>query len=60
MKETSDTVKCIIFQEEPENIECDKDGNIIAHAAVTVEGTSQKQGHSSKIGAVFVISVRTA
>ena len=53
-------MKCIIFQEEPENIECDKDGNSIAHAAVTVEGTSQKQGHSSKIGVVFVISVRTA
>ena len=59
MKETADRLKQIILEEEPENIECDKDGNIIAHVAVTVDGTWQKRGHSSKIGVVFVISVRT-
>ena len=59
MKEAADRLKYVTLEEEPENIECDKDGNIIAHVAVTVDGTWQKRGHSSKIGVVFVISVRT-
>ena len=32
---------------------------MIAKVSVTVDGTWQKRGHSSKIGIVFVISVRT-
>ena len=39
VKEAADKLKYIILEEEPENIECDKDGNIIAHVAVTVDGT---------------------
>ena len=31
----------------------------VANVAVTVDGTGQKRGHSSKIGVVFVISVDT-
>ena len=53
-------MKNITLKEEPENIECDKDGNIIAHVVVTVDGTWQKRGHSSKIRVVIVISVRTS
>ena len=37
----------------------DIDNNEILQAAVTVDGTWQKRGHSSKIGVVFVISVDT-
>lgn len=44
--------------EQPDDIEQDGE-NIIAHVAVTVDGTWQKRGHSSKIGVVFVISVDT-
>ena len=57
MKEATDRLKYVTLEEEPEDIECDKDGNIIAHVAVTVDGSWQKRGHSSKIGVVFVISV---
>ena len=31
----------------------------VAKAAVSVNGTWQKRGHSSKIGVVFAVSVRT-
>ena len=59
MREATDRLKYIILEEEPKNIECDKDGNMIAHVAATVDGTWQKRGYSSKIGVVVVISVRT-
>ena len=42
MKEAPDRLKYIILEKEPKNIEYDKDGNIIASAAVTVDGTWQK------------------
>lgn len=32
-------------------------GQLVANVSVTVDGTWQKRGHSSKIGVVFVISV---
>lgn len=35
------------------------DDQSVANVAVTVDGTWQKRGHSSKIGVVFVISVNT-
>ena len=59
MKEPANRLKYVILEEEPENIkyESDKDGNIIAHVAVTVDSTWQKQGHSSKIGVAFAMSV---
>ena len=46
-----------IRQEQPDNIVCGETD--IAHVAVTVDGTWQKRGHSSKIGVIFVISVDT-
>ena len=48
-----------IVAEEPSKIELDEEGNEIASVAVTVDGAWQKRGHTSKIGVVFVISVRT-
>lgn len=47
-----------IAKEQPDNIEDENDVEI-AKVAVTVDGTWQKRGHSSKIGVVFVISVDT-
>ena len=44
--------------ERPDAIEEDGE-DTIAHVSVTVDGTWQKRGHSSKIGVVFVISVDT-
>ena len=41
-----------------DDIEMDGE-DIIANVALTVDGTWQKRGHSSKIGVVFVISVKT-
>ena len=49
----------ITEKDDPGNIEINEDGGKIAKVAVTVDGTWQRRGHSSKIGVVFVISVRT-
>ena len=49
----------ITEKEDPGNIEINEDGGKIAKVAVTVDGTWQRRGHSSKIGVVFVISART-
>ena len=46
-----------MLKEEPDQIEDGED--IIACVSVTVDGTWQKRGHSSKLGVVFVISVDT-
>lgn len=47
-----------VKSEQPENIVFEND-NEIAEVAVTVDGTWQKRGHSSKIGVVFILSVLT-
>ena len=49
----------IVTEEEPSKIEQNEEGKDIASVAVTVDGTWQKRRHISKIGFVFVISVRT-
>ena len=49
----------ITKQEEPEDVERLADGAVIAKVAVTIDGTWQRRGHSSKNGVVFIISVRT-
>ena len=59
MKESANRLRDIIAKEEPENIETDEKGNMIAKVSVAVDGTWQKHEHSSKIGIVFVISLRT-
>ena len=45
--------------EEPSKVIRLEGGQEVAQVAVTVDGTWQKRGHSSKIGVVFIISVRT-
>ena len=59
MKEAADRLKKIVLDEEPENIELSPAGDMIAQVAVSVDGTWQRRGHCSKIGVVFVISIRT-
>ena len=46
-----------VLKEQPDQID-DGEENI-ASVSVTVDGTWQKRGHSSKLGVVFVISVET-
>ena len=58
MRSCRKTEKKLTATETPEKVKVTADGNI-ADVAVTVDGTWQKRGHSSKIGVVFVISVRT-
>ena len=45
--------------ENPGNIEVTDKDTLIAKVGVTVDGTWQKRGHSSKMGVVFVISIDT-
>ncbi|XP_065056243.1 uncharacterized protein LOC135684535 [Rhopilema esculentum] len=59
MSEAAEQHFKIVEEEEPTKIEVMQDGKKIAKVAVTVDGTWQKRGHSSRVGVVFVISVRT-
>ena len=45
-------------KEKPENIGTTGYGEL-PHVLVTVDGTWQKRGHNSKLGVVFVVSVKT-
>ena len=49
----------ITEKEEQTMIDFDNDGQKLAKVAVTIDGTWQKRGYSSKNGIVFAISVRT-
>ena len=55
MREAADRLREKVHRERPDDI----DSNGVAEVAVTVDGTWQKRGHSSKIGVIFVISVDT-
>ena len=55
IKESANRLRNIIGKKEPENIEIDETGNIIAKFSLTVDETWQKRGYTSKIGIVFVI-----
>ena len=59
MKAAAYRLKKIVLDEEPENIELSPAGDMIAQVAVSVDGKWQRRGHCSKIGVVFVISIRT-
>lgn len=59
MKDAADRLVQIVKEEDPANIEKTADGHIIANVAVTIDGTWQRRGHSSKNGVVFILSVRT-
>ena len=58
MKDAAKRLREKIMTEHPDDIEMDGE-DIIANVAVTVDGIWQKRGHSSKIGVVFLISVKT-
>ena len=55
MQEAAGRLREKVCQERPDDV--DFDG--VAEVAVTVDGTWQKRGDSSKIGVIFVISVAT-
>ena len=57
--EASEKLIQITANKEPFQIQFDDSGRKIANIGVTVDGTWQKRGHSSRIGVVFVMSVRT-
>jgi len=59
MKEAGQRLFSYMLEKEPDNSEITADGKIIVNAAVTVDGTWQKRGHTSKNGAVFFLSVET-
>ena len=59
MKEAADRLKKLVLDEETENIELSPAGDTIAQVAVSVDGTWQRRDHCSKIGVVFMISIRT-
>ena len=59
MWESAERLRQIVEEEEPSKVQVLKDGKKGAKVAVTVNGTWQKRGHSSRVGVVFVISVRT-
>lgn len=58
MIDAANRLKAIIQKEQPENITIE-DGKEIGEVAVSVDGSWQKRGYTSKIGVVFVLSVRT-
>ena len=57
MKEAADrTIKnCLVMT--PDLVDVEPDGTQVARVAVTLDGTWQKRGHSSKHGVVFLIAV---
>ena len=56
MKEAADR---LLSSCSPDDIELDPNGVMIAQVAVTLDGTWQKRGHSSKHGVVYLLSVDT-
>lgn len=48
-----------MLESEPENVHVNENGDMIADVAVTLDGTWQRRGHTSKIGVTFILSVLT-
>ena len=59
MKNAADKLFTLIEQEDPEYIIEISDDCRVADVAVSVDGTWQKRGHTSRIGVVFIISIDT-
>ena len=59
MNDAAARLSKVIKTEEPSKVIRLEGGQDVAQGAVTVDSTWQKRGHSSKIGVVFIISVRT-
>ena len=52
-------LKKIIAPEDPSKVITWIDGKEVTKISITVDGTWQKRGHTSKIGVVFILSVRS-
>ena len=59
MQDAEYRLKSIVEVEQPDKIEIMDNGKNIAHVSVTLDGTWQRRGHCSKIGVVFLMSIRT-
>ena len=59
MSNAANELRRIAEEENKDQIEQDKDHRKIAKVAITIDGTWQKRGYTSKNGSVCVISVRT-
>ena len=59
MKNAANTLFTLVENEKPENIITLSNGKSVAKVAVSVDGTWQKRGHTSRIGIVFIISIMT-
>ena len=59
MNEAAARLVNMVKAEEPSKVIKLEDGKEVGQIAVTVDGTWQKRGHTSKIGVVFILSVRT-
>ena len=59
LKEAANHLITITHEESPHDVHIMDDGSVVCNVAVTVDGTWQKRGHNSKMGVVFVLSVRT-
>ena len=59
MSNAANELRRITEEENKDQIEQDKDHRKIAKVAITIDGTWQKRGYTSKNGIVCVISVRT-
>ena len=58
MKDAAKRLVDKVAMERPDDIE-DDGTTVVANVSVTIDGTWQKRGHSSRIGVTFVISVDT-
>ena len=58
MKDAAKRLVDKVAMESPDDIE-DDGTTVVANVSVTIDGTWQKRGHSSRIGVTFVISVDT-
>ena len=59
MNNSATKLGSIMLGKYPDLVEVDENGKFIYKVSVTVDGTWQKRGHTSKVGVVFVIAVLT-
>ena len=59
MKDATQRLIDVTCEKYPENIEVREDGSMIANVKVSIDGTWQKRGHSSKHGVIFIVAVDT-
>ena len=59
MIDAANRLRDIVEEEEPSKVYINEEGRKIVDIAVTVDGTWQKRGHTSRIGVVFVMAGKT-